>query len=373
MRSFHLENMAASVDRQTIHMDQGICYNPEYLASGAMRHYPSRIAQIARAVWKGELEATEYGADTVFAPILSGLGERWQNFGEDRNDYLLISLLFRELFVKKGLKKDAADALRKTVKENGGHIIAAGEKERARWEAFIPAAKESGTCLLIDDATFACASENAFELGAFLKKKGIEVQKDLGPHFLGFEYFAAGLIDEGIEHLSALVKKLKGSGAHTVVTLSGQSHYVLTTLCAALGIEHELRVRHILEYADSLAIDRAYLLPGSFCGRYLPRINEKIASLTAAEGERRIKNSKEFLPLIENGRRVNLPTMWLAPLCAEFAAFGGDEKVNKGILENGIREIKRAGYSQLVVFDPFEFRAAKAAGLKPVYYLALIG
>lgn len=372
MRSFTLENMAASVDRQTIHMDQGVCYNPEYLAFGAMRHYPSRIAQIAQAVWRGELEPTEHGAHTVFTPILSGLGERWQNFGEDRNEYLIVSFLFRELFVKKGFKKDAADALRQTIEENGGHIVPSGDAECARYNDFIPTAQDSSTCLFIDDATFAFASEHAYELGAFLKKKGIEVQRDFGPYFVGFEYFATGLIDEGIQHLRALVNKLEGSGVHTVITLNGQSQFVLTTLCSALGIAHGLRVRHILEYADEMAIARAYLLPGSFCCRYLPHVLKRIDELTATEGERRIKNTKEFLPLIENGRRVNLPNMWLAPLCPEYVAFGGDEGVNKGILENGIKEIRRCGYSQLVVFDPFEFMAAKSAGLKPVYYLSLI-
>ncbi|MGI6193593.1 MAG: hypothetical protein ACOYI3_08550, partial [Christensenellales bacterium] len=341
--------------------------------SGAMRHYPSRIAQIARAVWKGELEATEYGADTVFAPVLSGLGERWQNFGEDRNDYLLVSLLFRELFVQKGFKKDAADALRKTIADNGGHILPVEDAARKRWEAFIPTDEASSTCLFIDDASFAYASGHAYELGAFLKKKGIAVQPDFGPYFAGFEYFAAGLIDEGIEHLRALVEELKDRGVHTVITVSGQSQYVLTTLCSAMGIEHSLRVRHILEYAQELCINRAYLLPGSFLCRYLPKVLSKIDELTAAEGERRIKNSKEFLPLVENGKRVNLPTMWLAPLCAEYVPFGGDDALQSGILANGIREIKRAGYSQLVVFDPFEFRAAQDAGLKPVYYLSLMG
>ena len=373
MRSFTLENMAASVDRQTIHMDQGVTYNPEYLASGSMRFYPSRIAQVARAVWKGELEATEYGADTVFTPILSGLGERWQNFGEDRNEYLLVSLLFRELFVQKGFKKDAAEALRQTVRQNGGHILPVEGEARTRWEAFLPASDDSAVCLLVDDATLAYASGCAYELGAFLKKKGVSVRKDFGPFFVGFEYFAAGLIDEGIAHLRALVEKLEQDGVHTVITLSGQSQYALTTLCAALGISHSLRVKHVLEYADELAIARAYLLPGSFCCRYLPQVLKKIDALTASEGERRVKNSKEFLPLVENGRRVNLPNMWLAPLCAEYVPFGGDEAVSKGILENGIREIRRDGYSQLVVFDPFAFRAAQEAGLKPVYYLSLIG
>lgn len=90
------------LNHQVIHMDQGITYTPEYVATRQMRYYPSRTAQIIRSVWNGELEATEYGADMVFGSILSGQGERWQNFGEDPNSYILTVMLGRELFYRKG-------------------------------------------------------------------------------------------------------------------------------------------------------------------------------------------------------------------------------------------------------------------------------
>ena len=72
------------LNHQVIHMDQGLTHTPEYLTTRKMSNYPSRTAQIIRSVYLGELDASEYGAEMVFSPILSGQGERWQNFGEAR-------------------------------------------------------------------------------------------------------------------------------------------------------------------------------------------------------------------------------------------------------------------------------------------------
>lgn len=107
MRKLSLENpeIIDILNHQVIHMDQGITYTPEYLATRKMSNYPSRTAQIIRSVYLGELDASEYGAEMVFSPILSGQGERWQNFGEKPEGYLLSVMLGRELFYNKGQKK----------------------------------------------------------------------------------------------------------------------------------------------------------------------------------------------------------------------------------------------------------------------------
>ena len=128
MKNFTLENFEPQINRQVIHMDQGVCYNPEYLATGAMRYYPSRIMQIARAVWLNQLPISEYGAQILFSSILSGQGERWQNFGEDQNEYMLCMLLFRELFVKQGVGSKIAAELEDRVRRSEGHIIHVSEE-----------------------------------------------------------------------------------------------------------------------------------------------------------------------------------------------------------------------------------------------------
>lgn len=73
MRKLSLENpeIIDILNHQVIHMDQGITYTPEYLATRKMSNYPSRTAQIIRSVYLGELDASEYGAEMVFSPILS--------------------------------------------------------------------------------------------------------------------------------------------------------------------------------------------------------------------------------------------------------------------------------------------------------------
>ena len=48
MRKLSFENpeMLDILTHQVIHMDQGISYAPEYIATREMKHYPSRTAQI---------------------------------------------------------------------------------------------------------------------------------------------------------------------------------------------------------------------------------------------------------------------------------------------------------------------------------------
>ena len=72
MRKFSLDNkiFADILKHQAVHMDQAVCYCPEYLATRDMCYYPSRVAQIIRAVWLGELEPSQFGADLVFSSLL---------------------------------------------------------------------------------------------------------------------------------------------------------------------------------------------------------------------------------------------------------------------------------------------------------------
>jgi hypothetical protein len=339
MRKFSLGAYRFQVDKQLVHMDQGACYCPEYLATRAQCHYPSRVAQVARAVWLGQLPASEYGADMVFSSILSGQGERWQNFGEDQNDYLLCMMLFREMFVNKKFKSDAVNLLHDVVKENSGHIMKVSQKECDLWKESLPLADDSTTCLFVDDATFACTSHCAYDLGVFLKSRGITVQPQFGPFFGGFEYFATGLIDEGYQHLLDLVQTLQKNGVRKVITLSGQSQYLLTTLCDKLGIRHELHVESALSLCDSLDVTKGYIYGGSFFTRYL-RMEGTLNQLSSAPVEHPVANSWEFVPLIQGENRVNKVTIWQAPVSAEYISFGAQpgilDKIYEGVWRKSI-------------------------------------
>ena len=50
MKKYTLENYEEQLNHQVIHMDQAVCYDPEYLATRKMHDYPSRKLQLARAV-----------------------------------------------------------------------------------------------------------------------------------------------------------------------------------------------------------------------------------------------------------------------------------------------------------------------------------
>ena len=49
MRKFQLEHYENQLNHQVIHMDQAVCYCPEFRATKMMHDYPSRRLQLARA------------------------------------------------------------------------------------------------------------------------------------------------------------------------------------------------------------------------------------------------------------------------------------------------------------------------------------
>lgn len=145
--SFETPDIMDILNHQVIHMDQAVTYCPEYLVTGKMRNYPSRTAQIIRAVYLGELEDSKENADLAFAPILSGQGERWQNFGEKPEGYLLSVILGREMFLKKGYHTQDAEALKEKVEKNDGHYLNCSKEEEEEWKKVLPLSKNSRTGL----------------------------------------------------------------------------------------------------------------------------------------------------------------------------------------------------------------------------------
>ncbi|MDR1021424.1 MAG: hypothetical protein LBL73_11745, partial [Synergistaceae bacterium] len=230
------EKYAEKLKRQAIHMDQGVCFNPEYLATRLSSLYPSRAAQIARAVLTGELSPSERGAEIIFTSILSGQGERWQNFAEDRDDFTLCMILARELFVKSGFSR---------VKSAEELDIPKDPDRQALWDDAIKAETGAGCFLFVDDASFEHTGDSPKKLGEFLRRKDISVRGYLAQG-TGFALLAHGFADEGIERLRSLVRELSSSKAQRVVTVSGQATYCLTTLADALGIPRDFDVTDVL-------------------------------------------------------------------------------------------------------------------------------
>ncbi len=376
MRDFSFENKIYMnmLNRQVIFMDQAACYCPEYLATRALRHYPSRTAQIIRSAYLGEIPFTQYGADIVFSSILSGQGERWQNFGETRVDFLLINILGRELYIKNGFMKSEVNALKSAIKSNGGNIIKISDKAYKIWSDSI-CTNNSDVFLLIDSATFEYAQDSAAHLGDYLKQKSIFPNSEIAPIFLGFEYLAAGLIDEGIEQLKKFIDKMNSLNIKKIITLSGQANFMLTEIFKVLGITHDFEIIDILDLIDSFEGEKSYIYGGSFYTRFLNK-SSRFNQLLQNNEEKNVLNSWEFVPLLEADKRVNQVGIWSAPICPEYFPMIKNENLLEKIYTNAIIEFKRAGFVELVICDPYALNTLKSNGFemkKVNYFLSSMG
>lgn len=361
MRTFSLKNYEEQLTKQVLHMDQGVSYNPEFRATRRMRDYPSRKLQIARAIYKGELKPSEYAADIVFSSILSGQGERWQNFGEDNLDYTLVSMLCREMLLEKGVGQKYPQALLALLQKYHGHIADVEEAVPA-WKKAMPGDNKSSVYLCLDDATAVYAKESAFALGRLMKDAGFKFGNSIEPVFAGYEYFAYGLISGGIAHLQRWMDDLETAGFDTVVTLSGQTEMIFTRLMPAVGIDHGLKVVSVVDLLSPIKLPQpGYVYAGSFYTRIL-RKERAFNELFPNTAERAAASSVEFNPILEADNRVNTVTMWQPPVCAGFAVPGLDETLQNSIYEDAIAQIQAAKPELVAVFDPYSYHALKTKG-----------
>lgn len=378
MRKLSFENpdVMDIVNHQVIHMDQGITYTPEYVATRKMRHYPSRTAQIIRSVYNGEIPASQYGADTVFASILSGQGERWQSFGEDPNGYILTVMLGRELFYKKGFYKKEVDALKEIIVKNDGFLPKDQETIDA-WAQALPIDKGSRTGLLLDEATFAYDTGSREKLGTFLKEKNIKIAS-FGPYFTGFDYLANGCIDEGISVIEKLLADWKEQGFTRMITLTGQSQYIFTVLLSYLGLKTDIEFISILDLANSFAAKNAYIYGGSYFTRYV-RKDGTLNELLVNTEEEPLLSAPEFLPELCADKRRNVVGIWTPPLCAEYHTLannaGSQSEMEEKIYADSLAVIEQTSFGILLVCDPFAYEVLQKHGYpagKMVYYLDVI-
>lgn len=360
MSNFTLKNYEDQLNHQVIHMDQALCYCPEFRASHLLHDYPSRKLQLARAVYKGELEPTDFTAALMFQSILSRQGERWQNFGENPEDLTDVMLLCREMLLKKGYGTKYTKELEALLEENKGHILPQ-EDIAGTWEKAVATTPGCGNYLLLDDATAFYAKDSAKALGLWFESHGIVFEPDIKPAYTGFEYFAYGLIEKGIEHLKALVNTLKGKKIKVVYTLSGQSTYLLTTFAEKLDIEVPFKVVYLPDTVKALNTEApAYVYGGSFVCRYLGKaqvINDLLRN-TISEP---VLNCQEFMPLLKADKRLNELNIWQKPVCAEYRLVGFDADMAQKITADAIADIQKANADQIVVFEPYAYEQLKQA------------
>jgi hypothetical protein len=368
MNNFMLKAYEDKLNHQVIHMDQALCYCPEYLATGMMHDYPSRRLQLARAVFTGELEANEFIANRLFQCILSRQGERWQNFREDPEDFTDVVILCRQMMQERGFGSELADAFESLLKTNAGHTLPVGDTAASwRFEGSIDPG--SGDLLLIDDATAYYAAQSAGHFADWLKDRGWTFKGVTEPEFLGFEYFALGLTEAGADHLKALVARLNAQGAERVLVLSAQAAWMLRTMTKKLDIVPSFEVVYLPEILETLkAPQPAYVYAGSFNLRYLDE-SARLNDLFANTQEERVANCVEFIPLVSGDVRLNTLTRWQRPLGPEYTCFGVPADMLSAIGRDAVNDIEKAGAPAFIVCEPTALPVIKKAYAdQPVYY-----
>ena len=352
MKKYTLESYEEQLNHQVIHMDQAVCYCPEYLASRKMHDYPSRKLQLARAVWKEELPLTDYIGEIVYSGIMSRLGERWQNFRENPEDCTDVIFLCRAMLAEKGYKAKCRKDLEKRIKQYGGHAAPA-----PAWD--LPVDPAGNTAILLDDAAAAGYAGSAEKFELYCKEKGLAFANEAEPVFLGFEYFACGMIKEGTKQLKAAVKKMEETGADQVMVLTAQAAWMLRTMTGKLGIEPRFKIRYLAEELEELKADRpAYVYGGSFNLRYLCNA-DTLNALMKNNKETPDKRAAEFIPLVHGDIRVNKLTIWQRPVGPEYLCFGTDEEILTKIADTAAIDIQKADSDLIVSFEPTAIRPLK--------------
>lgn len=374
MRKFTLENYEDSLAMQVVFMDQAVCYCPEYRATRKLHDYPSRKTQLARAVFKSELEGNEYISKILFNSILSGQGERWQNFGESPEDFTDVLILSREMMVKKGFEKKTTEELTKILADNQTHLVKQTSDLNEKWKRSMPVSDKSSVYLMLDDATYAYCSESADLLGEFFKRKQVSFYTEICSTFVGWEYFAYGLIEQGEIHIAKMIADLELKGIDTIVTLSGQSQYVLDKFAKKLGLLHHFKIISVLDYCTELRVtEPVYLYAGSFYARFL-NMCDKLNRLVVNSTEVAMKECAEFTPLMVADKRINKVTVWQKPITSEYLLLGIDEHVSRFIEKDAISDIEKGSQKRTVIFDPHAYQVLKNVHpeLDIVYYLDIL-
>jgi hypothetical protein len=342
---FTLAAYEQEMDRQAIHMDQGLAWCPEFRATRSMVDYPSRKAELVRALHRGEVPPSERAARILFHSILSRQGERWQVFKEPADGLTDLLILGRQALLKKGFGGQAAADL---LQRLGGGASRPGQWQHDAWQRGTSPSRQRSDWLLLDEASAAAAAPSAGRVGSLLRRAGIRVAGEIEPAGSLWDLFACGLVEEGMERARAQIRGLQEKGIKRIVTLSGQGTYLWRYFLQKVGVEHPFAVLDILELARRLETARRDLTPafpyaGSFRARYLMQAG--------------------LINRLAPGGRAKAVDIWEKPLCAEFLAAGLPRETEELIFADAAEEIRSSGSPRLIVFEPCAFLRLREAGL----------
>lgn len=344
MKEFRLDCYEDELNHQVIHMDQGACYCPEFRATGRMHDYPSRRLQLARAVYKGEIPVSSRIGDINFSGILSGQGERWQNFRESPYDCLAVTILCREMLLEKGYHSAAAEEFQREISRHGGLY------EKTAWN--LPVSETSHDAVFLDEETAVKASGCEEKLRIFFQKNSIAFINQAQSQCDGFEYFAYGLVEEGIKYLNALIDRYQAMKTQRLFVLSPKTAFVFTKLAELTGLAVPFEVVYLPCLLKPMERrGKTYVYAGSFNLRYLD-MKDTLNRLVPAETGQRSTCSTEFNPLLEGNGRINELTIWQKPIGAEYRLYQPDDNMMEKIREDAFREIEGTDAKTIITFEP---------------------
>jgi hypothetical protein len=328
---FHLAARRGEMDRQAIHMDQGLAWCPEFRATRSMSDYPSRKAELVRAIHLGQVPPSERAAEILFHSILSFQGERWQVFGEPPADWTALVILGRQALLKAGFGAGPAEETRRRMREDQGSLE-------------VPTVPGGTDWLHVDSTCAAVAAPGADRLAALLQRAGIRLGWEVRPSIGLWELFVYGAVEEGAARARALVAELRAMGVRRVVAMEGREVWLWRSFLPEIGVSHPFEVVDVVEAAGRLETEqRTFLYAGSFRARAL-------------------NQSGMVNRLIEPGQRANAVTIWQRPICAEHELVGFPSETERMILEDALEEIHASGCSRIVLFDAHAYRALRKGG-----------
>ena len=261
--------------------------------------------------------------------------------------------------VKQGLNQDVQQALVDLLNQNDGHLFPISSSLVQAWQQEVPTRETSKRYFLLDDASCALTADHASALSKILEKAGYDFIPEIAPRFLGWEYFAHGMLEQGVNLVKGMMEEFRQKGVRELIVLTGQAEYLWRVYLPKLGIKHDLHVTNIIDLAEEIQLpEQSFVYAGSFLTRYLMK-GEELNQATPNTREHVLPRSEEFVQTFLADKRMNEVNIWQKPLCAEYVAFGISQEIQDKIFEDSFGDIARTPHKNLVVFDPFAYARLK--------------
>lgn len=342
------------LERCTFCHDQCVFACPVFTQDRRMTVYPSRKAQIARAVQRGELPLNEEVTRLLYQCTSCRLCWQWCAYMEHRKDLASALRAARSEAVASGVCLPEVEAIRNRVENEGTPY---GDLKTKRNDLVCGSPREGNVRILlfVDAATLALNPEayNAF----FDLAKACEIAVELTSNNLtGYELADIGLQDLAdqirLETARELAMWLSTPNIMGIVTLNPQIAYALNDWYKEQGTPVDAKVKTLSQFVAELVtagrlkftptIEPAVFQDSAYQARYLEDTESPRLVLREAFSELR-----EAEPC---GVEAN-------PASAEGLAPEIKSKVREGMAARRLRELLATGAEVIITADPFSYQA----------------